>query len=142
VVTSEPEEPQGTDDAGVSPRLTRPGGISYLHLPARDVHRAATFYESVFSWNVSGHDTPRPSFDDGTGHVSGAWMSDQAISREPGLLPYIYVARIDETVDLVTAHGGHMVTGPEPEGNLWVATFRDPEGNVLGLWQEGPRQGL
>jgi hypothetical protein len=28
------------------------------------------------------------------------------------------------------------------EGDLWVATFRDPAGNVIGIWQMGgPRRG-
>jgi predicted enzyme related to lactoylglutathione lyase len=31
------------------------------------------------------------------------------------------------------------VTEPYPEGDLWVAVFRDPSGNVLGVWQHGPR---
>jgi predicted enzyme related to lactoylglutathione lyase len=130
---------QRRDPATVEARLTRPGGISYLHIPAVDVGQAARFYENVFAWNVRDHDTDRPSFDDGTGHVSGAWMSDQAISREPGLLPYIYVEHIDETVERITAHGGQVVVAPYPEGTLWVATFRDPAGNVMGLWHEGPR---
>jgi len=66
-------------------------------------------------------------------------VTDQAISREPGLLPYIYVDRIDDTIEQVEARGGKIVKAPYPEGNLWVATFRDPAGNVLGLWQEGAR---
>jgi hypothetical protein len=28
---------------------------------------------------------------------------------------------------------------PYPEGDLWVATFRDPAGNVLGVWQTASR---
>src|SRR5258708_39958588 len=84
-------------------------------------------------------DTDHPSFDDGTGHVSGAWVTDQAISREPGLLPYIYVDRIDETLEQVEAQGGEVVKAPYPEGNLWVGTFRDPSGNGIGLWQGGNR---
>jgi predicted enzyme related to lactoylglutathione lyase len=39
----------------------------------------------------------------------------------------------------VEAQGGEIVKAPYPEGNLWVATFHDPAGNVLGLWQEGAR---
>ncbi len=74
-----------------------------------------------------------------TGHVSGAWVTDQAISREPGLLPYIYVDRIDDAIEQVEAQGGEIVKAPYPEGNLWMVTFRDPDGYVLGLWQEGPR---
>ena len=130
-------DPDTADGApAVDAGLARPGGISYLHMPATDVRRAAVFYQSVFGWSVRGHETDRPSFDDGTGHVSGAWVKDQAIARDPGLLPYIYVDDIDECVGRIRAHGGQVVTGPDPEGNLKVATFRDPEGNVIGLWQE------
>ena len=66
-------------------------------------------------------------------------MTGRAITREPGLLPYMYVDRIDDAVERVTSNGGEVVRAPSPEGNLWVATVRDPAGNVIGLWQEGPR---
>ena len=100
------------------------------------MHEAARFYESVFGWAVSDHDSERPTFDDGSGHVSGAWMTDQAVAREPGLLLFIYVEGIDEVVERIAAHGGEIVRAPYLEGNLKVATFRDPAGNVLGLWEE------
>ena len=108
-------------------------------MSAVDVHQSAAFYEQVFGSNMRRRDTDRPSFDNGTGHVSGAWMTNQAISREPGLLPYIYVDRIDDTLEQVEAQGGQFAKALYPEGNLWVATFRDPAGNVIGLWKEGAR---
>ncbi|MEA2535618.1 MAG: hypothetical protein QOJ93_3429 [Actinomycetota bacterium] len=126
-------------ETGVEDRLTRPGAISYLHIPATDTRQAATFYEAVFGWTVHGHDSARPGFDDGGGTISGAWMTTQEISREPGLLPYIYVEHIDDTVERIEANGGQIVLPPYPEGNLWVSTFRDPSGNVLGVWHAGPR---
>jgi uncharacterized protein len=125
--------------SSVDTRLTRAGGISYLHIPAVDVSEAANFYEAVFDWKIRGRDTARPSFDDATGHVSGAWMTGRAVSREAGLLPYIYVDNIADTVQKIEQHGGEIVVAPRAEGNLWVATFRDPAGNVLGLWHEDPR---
>jgi len=127
------------EPTGVDVRLARNGGVSYLHIPAADVRRSAAFYEKVFGWTIHGRDTDRPSFDDGTGHVSGAWMTDQAISREPGLLPYIYVDRLDETIERVKAHGGEIVKSPFSEGTLRIAIFRDPAGNAIGLWQETSR---
>ena len=36
-------------------------------------------------------------------------------------------------------HGAQIVTPPYPEGNLWISTIRDPAGNVIGIWQAGPR---
>ena len=34
------------------------------------------------------------------------------------------------------AQGGEVVTPPYPESDLWVATFCDPAGNVIGLSQQ------
>jgi PhnB protein len=119
--------------------LARPGAVTYLHLPATDVRLAAAFYGDVFGWNIDGPDSDRPSFDDASGLLGGAWISDQVPVAKPGLLPYIYVADIEETVALIVAHGGAIVTGPHPEGQLTVATFRGPDGNVLGLWHDTTR---
>ena len=63
----------------------------------------------------------------------------RSVSRFADPLPYIYVDHIDDTIEQVEAQGSEVVKAPYPEGNLWVATFRDPAGNVLGLWQEGAR---
>jgi len=55
------------------------------------------------------------------------------------VLPYIYVTRLDGTLRTAAEHGAQIVTPPYPEGNLWIATIRDPAGNVIGIWQAGPR---
>jgi uncharacterized protein len=139
VSQNDDQQALAAEAGGVEERLARHGGLSYLHMPAIDVQQSAAFYERVFGWNVHRRDNGGAGFSDATGHVGGAWVTDQAISREPGLLPYIYVDRIDYTLQQVAAQGGEVVKAPYPEGNLWVATFRDPAGNVIGLWQEGPR---
>jgi uncharacterized protein len=115
----------------------RAAGISYLHIPARDPEQSATFYRAVFGWTVGGS-AEQPSFEDGTGHVIGHWVTDLPIVGEAGVIPYVYVDRVDDTLAKVEAQGGTTVKAPYPEGDLWVATFRDPAGNVLGIWQRGP----
>jgi predicted enzyme related to lactoylglutathione lyase/DNA-binding MarR family transcriptional regulator len=135
--TGHPVRPE--EHGGVSATVARPGGLSYLHLPAPDPGAAADFYAAVFGWTVQGRDTDRPSFDDGTGHVAGAWMSGLAVSAAGGPLPYIYVEGVDDVAERIGAAGGEVVQAPYPEGNLRVATFRDPAGNVLGIWEmQGP----
>lgn len=122
-------------------RLPRPR-LCYLQIPAVDAHRSAAFYEQVFGWNIRHRDTNRPSFDDATGNVSGAWFTDRVPSGEAGLLPSIWVDNIDATLALVAAHGGEIVEAPHhdaPDSTSWIATFRDPAGNLIGLYQEGPR---
>ena len=116
--------------------MFRPGGVSYLRIPAPDPPRAAAFYEAVFGWKVQS-DRPDPSFEDGTGHVIGHFMRDLAVAGEAGVLPYVFVTSVDETLERAVAQGGQVVTPPYPEGDLRVATIRDPSGNVVGIWQQG-----
>jgi|HubBroStandDraft_4_1064222.scaffolds.fasta_scaffold118011_3 predicted enzyme related to lactoylglutathione lyase/uncharacterized glyoxalase superfamily protein PhnB len=115
--------------------------LCYLQIPAADVHQSAAFYERVFGWNIRRRDTDHPSFDDAGSNVSGAWVTGRAPAREPGLLPYIWVDSIDGTLAVVAAHGGEVVEvrhHDSAESTSWIATFRDPAGNLIGLYQEDP----
>jgi len=110
-----------------------------LEIPAVDTERSAAFYEAVFGWYVRRRDNGDFSFDDRSGDLIGAWVIGRAVSREPGLLPFIYVDHIDDIINRVVTQGGEVIKPPYSEGDLWVATFRDPAGNVIGVWQAGPR---
>ena len=114
----------------------RNGGISYLRIPAADPQASAAFYEAVFRWTVR-RDRDDPAFEDGTGHVIGHFVADLAPAGEAGFRPYVYVERVRETLDSAVANGATVETAPYPEGDLCVATFRDPAGNVVGIWQHG-----
>jgi predicted enzyme related to lactoylglutathione lyase len=122
------------------PAAPRPRAIlCYVEIPAVDVHQSANFYEKVFGWNIRHRETDRPSFDDAPGRVSGAWVTGRPISRDPGLLPYIWVDSIEETLERVASEGGHVVEAQHPDqpgSTCWIATFRDPAGNMIGLYQE------
>jgi hypothetical protein len=119
-------------------RVFRTGGISYLRVPAGDPAKTADFYRAVFSWSLAGT-AEEPSFEDGTGHVIGHFVAEQPVAGEGGVRPYVYVDSIDDALAKVDEHGGEIDTQPYAEGDLWVATFRDPSGNVVGVWQRGPR---
>ncbi|HEY3953283.1 MAG TPA: VOC family protein [Streptosporangiaceae bacterium] len=142
MTTPAAETPQGQDQAGGAaeePSVFRVGGVSYLRIPTRDARRSANFYKAVFGWRING-DPDDPGFSDATGHVIGHWQADLPVAGEAGVIPYIFVDRVDDTLWQINEHGGEVVKTPYPEGDLWVATFRDPAGNVLGVWQHGPRQ--
>ena len=115
------------------------GRLAYLQIPATDVRESAEFYMTNFGWQIRGEGTEHLSFADATGDMIGAWVTELAISDTPGVLAYIYVHGIDAALERIAASGGEVVKTPYPEGDLWVATFRDPPGNVLGIWQQGPR---
>jgi predicted enzyme related to lactoylglutathione lyase len=118
------------------PSVFRVGGVSYLRIPGADPGAVGAFYRDVFGWRLRG-DPASPSFDDGSGHVIGHFVSDRdhPVAGEGGIRPYVYVESVDRTLELALARGGSVVAEPYPEGDLRVATLRDPAGNVVGCWQ-------
>jgi predicted enzyme related to lactoylglutathione lyase len=120
--------------------LAMPNGkICYVELPATDVGRSAEFYAAVFGWNVRRRGDGSTAFDDTVGEVSGTWVTGRPPSQEPGLLLYIMVDSVAATIDAVVAHGGEIVQPIGVDAPEITARFRDPGGNVVGLYQE-PRE--
>ena len=115
----------------------------YLEIPASNPHTSADFYEAVFGWQIRHRDSDRPSFNDASGAVSGAFVTGREASRTPGLLPYIWVDDLDAALNAAVSAGGAIVDDRhldvEPDGE-WIATFQDPAGNVIGLYQVRARE--
>jgi predicted enzyme related to lactoylglutathione lyase len=131
-----PRSKSQKDGNGVDALLARHGGLSYIEIPAIDPRRSAEFYEKVLGWRVQDGQTDHPKFMDQSGHLLGRWVTGWTIPRSPGLMPYFYVEGIEEAIGRVAANGGTIAKAQYAEGNLWVATIRDPAGNLIGLWQE------
>lgn len=112
------------------------GKICYLEIPAHDVQRSIDFYRAVFGWKTRRRGDGHTAFDDGVGEVSGAWVAGRPPSREPGLLLYVMVDSVAATIEAVIAHGGEIVQPLGADAPEITARFRDPAGNVLGLYQE------
>jgi predicted enzyme related to lactoylglutathione lyase len=112
------------------------GKICYLEIPSTDIPRAASFYRAVFGWQIRQRGDGRTAFDDGVGEVSGAWVNGRPPSTQPGLMLYVMVDDIVATVEAVRDHGGRIVQPLGVDAPELTARFADPDGNVLGLYQE------
>lgn len=112
------------------------GKICYVEMPASDVQRSAEFYEKVFGWRLKKRGDGAIAFDDGVGEVSGTWVTGRPPAATPGLLVYIMVDSVAETIDLLIAHGGEIVQPIGADAPEITARFRDPAGNILGLYQQ------
>ena len=114
--------------------VSKNGKICYLEIPTADIARSIKFYQTVFGWATRRRGDGATAFDDGV-EVSGTWVTGRPQSSKPGLLLYIMVANLEAAVGAITANGGRMVqTGIE--GPEVTAQFADPDGNVLGLYQD------
>ena len=115
---------------------TKNGKICYLEVPAVDVARSAEFYAKVFGWRSRQRGDGSTAFDDTTGEVSGAWVLGRPPTTEVGLLVYIMVDSVAASIAAIVAAGGQLVQPPGVDAPEITARFRDPAGNVFGLYQE------
>ncbi|HXC95848.1 MAG TPA: VOC family protein [Edaphobacter sp.] len=112
------------------------GKICYIDIPATDVARSADFYARVFGWKIRMRGDGLTSFDDGVGQVSGVWSLGRAPAAQPGLLVYVMVDDAEATVKTIVANGGEIVQPIGGDAPEITARFRDPGGNVIGIYQE------
>jgi len=114
----------------------RTGKICYVEIPATDVAQSADFYRRAFGWHIRQRGDGATSFDDTVNEVSGSWVLDRPPSTDPGLLIHIMVADAESATAAVVAAGGEIVQPIDRGSGEVLARFRDPAGNVLGIYQE------
>ena len=112
------------------------GKICYIEIPSTDIARSSAFYKQVFGWNVRTRGDGSIAFDDGVGEVSGTWVLGRPPSGTPGLLFYIMVDNVAATLNAIVANGGEIVQPIGADAPEITARFRDPSGNVIGLYQQ------
>lgn len=113
----------------------RNGKLCYVELPATDAEASARFYERAFGWQSRRRGDGTLAFDDTTGEVSGAFVEGRQPS-EPGLVLYVWVDDIDATKALLEELGAEIVQPIGVDAPELTLRFRDPGGNVLGVYEE------
>jgi predicted enzyme related to lactoylglutathione lyase len=120
------------------------GRIVHFELPYDDEARARDFYGGLFGWDLQSYPgmdytmvSTGPTGDQGPtepGFINGG-MGHRSDSLSAPVV-VVDVEDIDATLAEVESRGGAVVEARSPVGDMgWAAYFRDPEGNVVGLWQ-------
>jgi predicted enzyme related to lactoylglutathione lyase len=125
--------------------------VVHFEIPAEDLDRAKEFYGSVFGWQLQ--TMPMPGGGEYTSVVTTPVDEQSQMPTEAGAIngglfqrteitsPVITidVEAIGEALSQVEAGGGTTVTPRTPIPGMGAyAYFKDPEGNVLGLWETTP----
>jgi predicted enzyme related to lactoylglutathione lyase len=119
--------------------------IVHFEVPYDDAERARTFYREAFGWQLT--EMPElnytmvstgPVDDRGmpaeAGFVNGGMFQRTGELTRPMLT--VDVPDIDAAWKTIEGLGGERVGEKVPVGDMgFAAYFKDPEGNVLGLWQ-------
>lgn len=121
------------------------GRVVHFEIPFDDKDRAKRFYSDVFHWQLDempdfeyvGVSTG-PAGEDGMpnepGYIGGGMTARGGTNT--GTVVVLASADIDADLSRVESHGGEILEGKSPVGQMgFAAYFKDPEGNVVGLWQ-------
>jgi predicted enzyme related to lactoylglutathione lyase len=122
--------------------------VVHFEIPAEDLDRAKNFYGSIFGWQLQSVPMAGGEYtmamttpvDEQTqvptepGAINGGMM--QRDERTPAPVITIDVEAIDGALKEIEAAGGATVTPRTAIPGMGAfAYFKDPEGNVLGLWE-------
>jgi predicted enzyme related to lactoylglutathione lyase len=129
-------ESQSSKKGNLMPPTYGNGKICYVEIPATDITRSSEFYQKVFGWELRKRGDGATAFDDGVGQVSGTWVFNRPPSATPGLMLYIMVTDAAATVMSIIANGAEIVQPIGADHPEITARFRDPGGNVIGIYQQ------
>ncbi|GGH92778.1 VOC family protein [Arthrobacter liuii] len=124
------------------------GGVVHFEIPADDQKRARKFYQDALGWRIEAvpgmdysmvittdmDDAGQPA---APGAINGGMMAREGQITSPVIT--VDVPDINATLKAVEELGGSVVM-PKNEipGMGFTAYFKDPEGNVMGLWENLP----
>ena len=113
------------------------GKICYIEIPTTDIDASARFYAKVFGWEIRTRQDGERAFHDPGSGVGGTWVMGRRLETEGGMVTYMMVDDIEAALGTITAAGGHVSKGRTPldRGDAY-ATFFDPVGNLMGLYQQ------
>jgi len=124
--------------------------VIHFEIPAKDVKRASAFYSKAFGWQFNQF----PGFEywsvgttmsDAQGRPTSPGAINGGLGKKGKTAPNlptvtIGVSDIDAALANVKKLGGKAVGKKTPVGDMgFSAYFQDPEGNVIGLWQNAAR---
>jgi predicted enzyme related to lactoylglutathione lyase len=127
------------------------GRVVHFEIPFDDGDRARGFYKEAFGWSIQ--ELPEMSYT----IVTTGPTTDQGMPSEPGFInggmlqrdvgpasgPVITtdVENIDAALEKIEKLGGSTVVTKQAVGDMgFAAYFRDPEGNLMGLWETAPQR--
>jgi predicted enzyme related to lactoylglutathione lyase len=120
------------------------GRVVHFEIPFDDSERARAFYSEAFGWKLV--ELPEMSY-----VLATTGPSDQGPPSEPGFInggmlqrelpvggPVVIVdvEDVDAALEQIERLGGTTVSAKQAVGEMgFSAYFKDPEGNLMGLWQ-------
>ena len=126
----------------IGPTLSR---IGQIFVNVKDLDRAITFYRDTLGMTFLFQAPPNMAFFDCGGIRLMLGIADRPEINHIASIIYYKVDDIERVYEVFNAAGVEFIVKPHlvapmPTYDLWLADFRDSEGNILALMSEVPRE--
>jgi len=131
-----------TEPIPIGPTLNQ---IGQIFVNAKDLDRAIAFYRDILGMTFLFQAPPNMAFFQ-CGEVRiMLGIPDKPELAHPASVIYYKVNDIEKVAEVFKARGVEFIIDPHlvapmPTYDLWLADFRDSEGNILALMSEVPKE--
>jgi methylmalonyl-CoA/ethylmalonyl-CoA epimerase len=125
----------------IGPTLSQ---IGQVFVNVKDLDRAIAFYRDVLGMTFLFTAPPGMAFFDCGGIRIMLGVADRPELNHPASIIYYKVDDIEKVAEIFKARGVEFIleprlVAPMPTYDLWLADFKDSEGNILALMSEVPK---
>ena len=113
--------------------------VVHFEIGVAEAARSRDFYAELFGWRIQVDDSGYGLIDTdaGSGINGGIMQKPEGVPTYVTI--YVGVDDLDPFLERAEKLGGKTVVEPMPVGEMGsFAMFADPDGNVIGLFQEEP----
>lgn len=119
--------------------------IGQIFVNVKDFDRAIAFYRDTLGMTYLFQAPPNMAFFDCGGIRLMLGVADRPEINHPASIIYYKVDDIERVYETFKARGVEFIikphlVAPMPTYDLWLADFKDSEGNILALMSEVPRE--
>lgn len=119
--------------------------IGQIFVNVKDLDRAIVFYRDILGMTFLFEAPPNMAFFDCGGIRLMLGIADRSDLDHPASIIYYKVADIERVYETFNARGVEFIVKPHlvapmPDYDLWLADFKDSEGNFLALMSEVARE--
>ena len=126
----------------IGPTLSQ---IGQIFVNVKDLDRAIAFYRDMLGMTFLFQAPPNMAFFDCGGVRIMLGIADRPELDHPASIIYYKVDDIEKVAEVFKARGVEFILDPHlvapmPTYDLWLADFKDSEGNILALMSEVPKE--
>lgn len=110
--------------------------IAHIEIPSSNLNQTKNFFNKVFGWEFKPFGNGYLLYNNHKGIMVGIRLVDKVNSGDTTVF-HINVTSIDEIFLKVNSNGGSIFKEKSVIPAMgWYALFKDPQGNIIGLYQK------